>query len=428
MSLRHLALLPVLLLATDVAAATRTSLTFVEPPTQARYSQAINLELALTIEGGAALIGSTDCDPNPDDDTDLLCRVVVELHKADTPETVIAITEPDVVVDDSGRARVRVTFVDGRYGGATFSASADGTDYVVTARFTDASGTRPSDCVDVDGENDGRRCPAEATATVALIPEVPALTFNRDVVLALGESVTLAASLQDDTGDAEVAGSDVDGTAPRVLAGLPIRFFYDAADNGRPSVSELIGEGTTNAAGVATVVFNAFAPDVTAGVFSAGLHAEFPGDGRYALARTSVSLTVSSSGVPDPARTVFIVSPSVIGLDVPAEAVVNARLVDADNNIIGADSPEQDVVFSTDLGRLIDSVQRDPLDGSYRQSLILPRTRGTATLTVTVNGVAAGTATVDIDGPEGCSCAGLGTVAPALFVVALLARGRRRRA
>ena len=427
-----LALVPLMLVATDVAAASRTSLTLGDVPAQARYSQAINLELTLDDSAGAPLAGNDGCDPNPDDASPIVCVVVVTLAPTGSTEAadIIQITAPDVVVDAEGRARVRITLVDGRHGGAVFAADAEGAPYTITATFS-GNGPRASDAdcqTGANGIDDGLRCPSTATAAFSLIPEVPGLSFNQDVVMNLGESVTLTASLRDDTGDADVAGSDVDGSAARALPGLPIRFFYDKDDNGRPAASELIGEGTTNADGTASVIFNALPPDVTAGIYDAGLHAEFPGDGRYALARTSVSLTVNSSGEPDLSKTLVEVTPNVIGLDLGIEAVVRVRLVDIDNNILGADGAEHEVVIGTDLGRLLDDVERDPLDGSYKQTISAALVRGTANITVTVDGQDAGGTTLTVEGDEGCSCSSLSSAMPALVVLGVLGRRRRRRA
>ena len=426
----QLALLPLLLLATDVAAATRTALRFGDVPAQVRYSQAINLELTLDDSAGVPLPG-TGCDPNPDDGTDLVCAVVVTMAPDENPADVIEITAPDVVVDGEGRARVRITIVDGRHGDATFSASPAGTPYTIAARFL-GNGPRATDadCLDgAVGNDNGLRCPTIATAAVALITEVPGLVFNQDVVLSLGDSVTLTATLRDDTGDAEIAGSDVDGSAPRALVGLPIRFFYDKDNNGRPSLSERIGEGTTNADGLASTVFNALPPDVTAGIFAAGLHAEFPGDGRYALARTSVALTVNTSGEPDLAKTIVEVTPEVVGDPaVGSDAVVRVRLVDTNNNILGAEADEHDVVIVTDSGRLLDTVERDLFDGSYKQTIRANPIRGVANITVTVDGEDAGGTTLTINGPDGCSCNGLSSALPALIVLGALGVRRRRRA
>lgn len=423
-----LALLPVLLLATDVAAATRTTLSFGDVPAQARYSQAIDLELTLDDSTGAPLAGDEGCDPDPDDASDIVCAVIVTLARDDAPTDIIQVTAPDIVVDAAGRARVRITLVDGRHGDATFIASAEGTPYTITARFP---GNGPLatdvDCRDGTGTADGLQCPSTATASFLLIPEVPGLTFNQDVVMNLGESVTLSATLRDDTGDADIAGSDVDGSAPRDLAELPIRFFYDKDDNGRPSSSELIGEGVTNDRGIATIVFNALPPDVQAGIFDAGLQAEFPGDDRYALARTSVSLTVNSSGAPDLARTIVEVTPEVIAVGENPDAVVRVRLVDVDNNILGPDAAAHDVVITTDLGRMLDTVRRDPLDGSYKQTISAALVRGTATVSVTVDGEPAGSTTLTVDGAEGCTCSSGSAAAPGLVVLGLLALRRRRR-
>jgi hypothetical protein len=208
-----------------------------------------------------------------------------------------------------------------------------------------------------------------------------------------------------------------------------VRFFYDADNNGRPSASERIGEAVTNAFGVAAFEFAALPPDVVAGSYPAGLHAEFPGNGGYALARTAVALTVSSAADPDPSRTIIEVTPDVISLDAASDAVVRVRLVDANNNILDADAAAHDVVVNTDFGRLIDAVERDALDGSYSQVIRAPREAGTATISVTVDGVAAGSVQLGVEGPAGgCTCANTAALAPTGAVMVLLGvLGRRRR-
>jgi uncharacterized protein (TIGR03382 family) len=233
--------------------------------------------------------------------------------------------------------------------------------------------------------------------------------------------------LRDDTGNADLASSDLDGSGPVLLEGLPVRFFYDADNNGRPSANERIGEATTNAFGVASFDFAALPPDVVAGTYAAGLHAEFPGNDGYALARTSVSLKVSSAADPDPTRTIIEVTPEVISVTDAPDAVVRVRLVDANNNILGADADAHEVVVSTDFGRLIDGVERDALDGSYSQAIRAAREAGTATISVTVDGEDAGSVTLAVEAPAGCTCANTTGIAPSAALLLALGWLRRRR-
>lgn len=423
------AVLPIVLLASfAVHAATTTSLTLSPLPAEARYSQGVNVEVLLRDATGAAIDGACDPDGIGLDP----CVVVVEVAPTGSidPAEIISVTAPDVVVDASGRARARLTFVDGRYGDTRFVADAEGASYTITARFP-GNGPRATDadCQEgAAGVANGQHCPSTVSTTILLFPEVPALIFTQDVDIALGDTVTLAATLRDDTGNAELASADLDGSGPLLLEGLPVRFFYDASGDGRPSASERIGEAITNAFGVAAVEFTALPPDVVAGSNPAGLIAEFPGNDGYALARTSVALTVSSAAAPDPARTIIEVTPDVISLDAASDAVVRVRLVDANNNILGADAAARDVVISTDFGRLIDGVERDALDGSYSQVIRAPRETGTATISVTVDGVAAGSIQLAVEGPAGgCTCANTTTLAPTAGVLVLVAVLRRRR-
>jgi hypothetical protein len=423
------ALLLLVLLGSHAAlAATTTSLTFSPLPPEVRYSQGVNVEVELRDHTGTVIDGACDPDGIGLDP----CVVVVEVAPTGStnPAEVISVTAPDVVVDAAGRARTRLTFVDGRYGSTSFVADAEGASYTITARFPGNGRVDDADCQrGAEGVANGLYCPSTASTTILLFPEVPALIFTQDVEIALGDTVTLAATLRDDTGNAELASSDLDGSGPLLLEGLPVRFFYDADNNGRPSASERIGEAVTNAFGVASFEFVALPPDVVAGSYPAGLHAEFPGNGGYALARTAVALTVSSAADPDPSRTIIEVTPDVISLDAASDAVVRVRLVDANNNILGADAAAHDVVIATDFGRLIDAVDRDALDGSYSQVIRAPRETGTATISVTVDGVAAGSVQLGVEGPAaGCTCANASAIAPAGALLTLLGvAGRRRR-
>ncbi len=418
-----------LLCAPVVQASSKVTLTPGSPSLSARYSQAVALEATLA-KDGVALDGSSACD-EPSTVLVELCRVRFELVPASGGD-IILITEPDVVVDAAGRARARLSLVDGRHGGASFQSDPEGFDYTVTARFLGAGIPQPDvsdpDCQDGAPDiDDGTLCPQVGVATLSVTPEIPALEFAQDIIMNIGERVTLAASLVDETGDADAAGEAVDGTAEKALEGVSIRFFYDVDADGRPSADERLGEAVTNAAGVAAFEFFADPSFVTAGVFEAGLHAEFPGDARYALARGSVRLTLNAGGA-DPAATIIEVSPKTLNGNGVDEAVITVRLVDENGNILGPDSPDADVVVSTDLGRILDDVERDPLDGTYGAVLRAPRQGGTATVTVTVDGEAAGSATVDIIGKQGCTCGSstLSGSALALLLMPLVRRRRRR--
>jgi len=401
------------MLAADGAlASSRVALAFSEATYAAEYSQGLNLELTLTDGGGAPVAG----------------RVSVELQR-DDGGAVILVTEPDVLVDAAGRARVRLTLVDGRHGDSTFSSAPDGFPYTLRARFRGAGVPLPDvtdpDCQpDAVGVDDGRLCPQTATAPLVVRPDVPALAFAEDIVMDIGDTVTLAATLTDETGDAAAAGEAIDGTAPKLLEGLPVRFFYDVDADGRPSADERLGEALTNAFGVAAFDFVADPAFVVAGVLESGLHAEFPGDRRYAIARTSVRVTINATA-PDPAQTIIEATPDTLTANGVDESIIRVRLVDENGNILGPDADEVDVDVTASLGRLIDGVERDPLDGSYEVVLRAGREGGTAKITVTVDGAPAGETNVTIVGPEGCTCTSLSGTPLLVALVALLRRRRR---
>jgi MYXO-CTERM domain-containing protein len=385
-------------------ASTRVSLSFVEAPTSAEYSQGVALDLQLGSEGGDAVVdGTAACGGEP-------CRVVVTMRADDGTGSVVQVTEPDVVVDAAGRAHARLVLVDGRHGGATFVAAPEGFAYTLTARFSGA-GTPLPDADDVDcapgvtGTPDGRLCPTTTTTTLLVLPEVPALSFAQDLQMTIGDTVTLAATLSDPNGDA--TGDDVDGPAPKLLAGLPVRFAYDVNGNGRPDFQdgELLGEALTNDLGVAAFTFTADPTFVRAGQYDAALHAEFPGDDHYGVARTSTALVVNARG-PDAKKTIVEVDPTTIAANGADTAAITVKLVDEDGNLLGPDSDPHDVAITADLGLLRDDVERSPLDGFYRQTLQAPRKAGTATIRVTVDGEDAGSVELVLAGDAGgCGCA-----------------------
>jgi hypothetical protein len=397
---------------------------FAQASYDARYSQGVNLDLTLRSPDGTPIDGTTACRTAASPTAP--CVLAVELRR-DGSDDVVLVTAPDVAVDAAGRARARLTIVDGRHGGASFSSAPEGLRHTLTVRFRGAGVplpdiTDPECAAGADDVVDGRLCPQTGTAALTIRPEVPALEFAQDIVMGLGETVTLFARLTDETGDADLAGEAPDGSAPRPLAGVPIRFAYDVDGDGRPSSAEFFPDAVlTNAEGVAAFDFTADPAFLSAGTAEAGLHAEFAGDDRYAIARTSTRLTIVAS-TPDPASTIIEVTPDSLDANGADEALIRVRLVDAHGNILGADSPAADVAITTDLGRLLDSVERSPLDGTYSQTLQAGRAGGVATIRVTVDGEAAGEASVTIVGPEGCTCSG----AAGWPFAAVLALVRRR--
>ncbi|MDP2339311.1 MAG: Ig-like domain-containing protein [Deltaproteobacteria bacterium] len=418
------------LLSFSAGASERTSMAFIDADLRREYSQGIRVEIVLRDKNGALLDGSTACGDNP-------CRVIVDLKRTDDVGEVVQLTVPDVAVGANGGTSARLTLVDGAHNGATFLSDDEGFDYTITARFRGVGAfpepvplATDADCQDgAAGVDDGRLCPSTATAALKVFPEVPSLSFNQDVDMAVADTVTLAATLTDSNGDADPAGEDLEGPGEKVLEGLPIRFFYDVDDDGRPSGDELLGEALTNAFGVAAFDFFADPAFVQAGVYDAGLHAEFPGDDRYSIARTAVRLTLQARG-PQADKTIIEVEPGTLPANGTAEAIIRVRLVDPDNNLLGPDAPEHEVAITTTLGLLQNTVERQVLDGTYEQVIRVQRKGGTATIEVTVDGEDAGSAKLEIEGAEGCTCTSSSS-SPALGLLALLAlpvllRRRRR--
>jgi hypothetical protein len=423
--------------AVDADASSRVNLAFSAPPASAEYSQSVSFELTLLDTGGAAVDGTSACKVLVPGTTDVYtedeCRVVVTLRAADGTGNLVQVTDPDVVVDAAGTARARLRLVDGQHGGASFAAAPDGFAYTITARFSGAGAPVP-DVDDADCQpgapavDDGRLCPASTTTTLLVLPEVPSLSFAQDLQMSLGETVTLAVSLADDNGDA--LGDDVDGPGPKLLAGLPVRFAYDVNGNGRPDFvdGEQLGEAMTNDLGVAAFSFTADPAFVVAGEYDAALFAEFPGDRRYGVARTSTGLLVRA-GAPEAGRTIIEVDPTTIAANGADEATVTVKLVDRNGNLLGPDADIYDVAIASDLGLLGDDVERSPLDGFYRQTLQAQRKPGTATIDVTVDGEAAGSVTLVLEGDAGgCSCEAASPVdASVLLASGLALWGARRR-
>ncbi len=419
--------------ATSARAAQFTTLVIDAPALSApRYSQAIEvvLHLALTTDGaavpGAACAGT--------------CRVQVSVGPEDDPGTFFFVFDPPV--DSLGTASQRLTFVDGRYGSeSAFVATDEGAPWVIRACFL-GNGVAPgapcepspaAACADGATEDaNGDLCPSSATRAIALFPEIPSLSLGLGFEGGLGDELVVSAEVSDATGDAAEGGTDVDGPQPTLLVGVPVQFFYDADNDGRPSLNESIGSATTNAAGVASLTFVLDPLYVLAGSYDNGIHAEFSGDDRYGVGRSAARLVVRPGDL-DLSRTIIEVEPDEIPADNRSVSLIRVRLVDEFNNQLDETSEEHDVQVGVDLGRLLDEVERDPTLGFYSVELQSTRAPGTATVTVTVDGTEVGTASVVMVG-ESCHCshaadaeranvAALGA-ALALLGIALRARGR----
>lgn len=397
--------------ASPTQAAQFTTLT-IDAPTLAapRYSQAIEVvvHLALTTDGAA--VPGTACGST--------CRVQVSVGPEAEPGTFFFVFDP--ALDSLGTASQRLAFVDGRYGSASaFVATDEGAPWVIRACFLGYGVAPGAPCepspaascaVGATEDANGDLCPSSATRTIALFPEIPTVTLGLGFEGQLGDELVVSAEVSDATGDAAEAGSDVDGPQATLLVGVAVQFFYDADNDGRPSLNESIGTATTNAAGVASVTFTLDPQYVLAGSYDNGIHAEFSGDDRYGVGRSAARLVVRPGDL-DPARTIIEVEPDEIPADNRSISLIRVRLVDEFNNQLDETSEPHDVQITTDLGRLLDEVERDPTQGFYAIELQSTRAPGTATITVTVDGTEVGTAAVEMVG-EGCRCAH-GSTAPA---------------
>lgn len=400
----------------------------------ARYSQGVLLTARLTSRG-APVVGE---------------RVVFKIARADAPDDEFLLADP--VTDGTGLATARLTLVDGRYGGRTFQGQgtdpAEGLPYVVTLEFLGRNPPSLAECqaeadagpADVDDGGTAadagapvRLCAATAAGELRVALELPTLQMAQGNELSLGETVTLQATLVDPNGDAPEAGLDVDGSDPKPIEGGTVSFFYDVDGNGRPSLSERLGTATTDASGVARFEFTADPQFVTAGDFESGLHVQFAGDDRYTIAGDATRLTVLTSE-PDPGRTLLEVDPQTAPADGFTIVKLRAKLVDQFNNLLGTDAPSFPVVFTADLGTLVNEPRRDPTTGFYEQDLRAPRAGGTAVIGVTVDGAAGPTSQVEFV-KDGCACVsggglsgrgGAGVLFALLLLPCLLLRRVRR--
>ncbi len=415
------------LLAGPPAHAQATSLTLrpEDPgtPWEAEYSQGVMLRVALT-ELGLPVVGE---------------RVSFFLHPEDDPDAGFLIEDP--LTDAQGIATARLTLVDGRHGGQSFTGRTADDDqtaypYVVTARFAgdlDAADPLCTGGADAGPAPDGGEvglCPSETTSMLFVDLETVSIEIAPGNRVALGESITLFAILEDQNGDAPTAGTDVDGDEAKPVEGATVSFFFDLDGNERPSLDERIGTAETSASGTAQLEFLVDPAFFPSGDFAAGLQVQFGGDQRYALAGAAGRITIESGG-PDPGRTLLDIDPPEAEADGQTRLTVTAKLVDAANNLLPADAEDHAVAFATDVGLFEGDPVRDPLTGFYAQMLRAPDQPGTATVSVSVDGEDGATATVTFTDPGGCSCDHGPRPAPGATVLvlctALFFATRRRR-
>jgi hypothetical protein len=384
--------------------------TLVVPPTYAaHYSQAVDLQATLTDESGP-VAG---------------VRVQFRVATDGVPEFLV----DDPVTDANGVAHARLVLVDDAAHNRTFKGAPTGQPYVVTARFL-GDNVPPADCG--NGTHDGTRCPSEATSSLALSLETPTLAITPGTAGGLGDTVTLSASLDDDNGDAPASGTAIDGSGKKLLAGLPIGFFFDLNHDGRPSADELIDTGTTNDLGVASVTFKLDPLFVKAGVFDDGIQARFDGDDHYAIVGASSRIDIHA-GPAKADKTLLTATPNSLPANGFALVELRATLVDAFGSVLDVNSPEVTVAFTTNLGFLQGKPARDELTGQYTQSLRVGRKGGTAHVTMTVDGQPGPSVDVVFTGGDSCACVTSTTSAPwltwllsLLVPVAMVMRRPRR--
>jgi hypothetical protein len=406
-----------------VLAATQTSMEFTTPlPVRAAYSQGFSVGVRL-LRDGAPVVGPEDCGLRA-------CAITLRLARVDGVGGPIDITEPDVAVDAEGNATVRVTLVDGRYGGAFFAGNAEGLAYTMQARFRGFNDPTPAACDANEGGDD--LCASDVEGELLVQVETPSIELNGDQTLTIGGTITLAATLTDPTGVAEPNGEDVNGPAPSLLANKGVVFFFDVNDDGSSDPSERLNAEPilTNQAGVASLMFTADPAFAQAGVFVRGLQAEFPGDDQYSVTRATAQVTIEADAV-DPAQTILVATPDTIPANGSSTSEIKVTLVDGQGNVLGPDAPPSVVVLTASLGQLLGEAERNVLDGTYTQVLRSTREAGTSTITATVDGTAAGSVDLLIEGQNGgCKCGAsdvTGTLWWASFALLLGCFRRRQR-
>lgn len=401
----QLALLAWAALAAPASRAAQFTALAIDAPTLSapRYSQAIEVVVHFTLATDGNALPGTTCPQG--------CRVQVSIGPESAPDTFAFVNDP--VADAAGVASTRLTFVDGRYGSDHhFVAADDGEPWTIRACFLGQGVAPGAPCEESPAaacaagateDANGDLCPSSATRSVELFPEIPSLSLGLGFEGQLGTDLVISAEVSDATGDAAAGGSDVDGPQPTLLVGVPVQFFYDADNDGRPSLNESLGTADTNSAGVASMTFTLDPAFVRAGSYDNGIHAEFSGDDRFGVGRSAARLVVRPAEL-DLTKTIIEVEPDSIPADNVSVSLVRVRLVDVFNNPLDETSDAHDVQVSADLGRFLDEVERDPTQGFYSVELQSTRAPGTATVTVTVDGTEVGTATVEMVG-EGCRCA-----------------------
>ncbi len=418
-----LALLGCVLGSAPPAAAQVTTLT-VRPEApgeayEARYSQAVLITVQLDGPEGP-LAGE---------------QVVIEVQAEGADAPVTLLPSP---TDGQGRAIARLTLVNGRHGGASFPAAEQGLPYSIRASYAGTADEDEPACAadagvpEADAGPSGT-CPSEGEGQLLVTLENVVLQLEPGNMAALNEEMTLIATLVDANGDAEVGGTAIDNDEPKPIAEASVAFFFDLDGNERPSADERIGASPTDANGIAVLTFLVDPAIFPAGEAEEGLHVQFGGDDRYAIAGASGRVSIEAGG-PDPDRCVIEIDPPDAELiaDGTATLTLVGTLVDEANNILGIDAPDHEVSFTADQGTvLLEGAERDVLTGTYSQGYRVPDVEGDATVTIVVDGVAGNTRTLTFEG-TGCACVSTRVRAPAglaaLALVAFTFRRRRRSA
>lgn len=360
----------------------------------ARYSQAVLIDVLLLSDEGP-VVGE---------------QVVIEVLAEGADAPVVLLPSP---TDGTGRAVARLTLVNGRHGGATFPA-APGTEeepghlYTLTASYAgelDESdpACQPADAGTVDAGVG--LCPSSATGRLRVTPENVVLELQPGNMAALGEDLMLIATLHDPNGDAPQGGTEIDGDEPKPVEGGSIAFFFDLDGNERPSADERLGSDATDANGIATLTFTVDPAIFPAGELEEGLHVQFGGDDRYALAGASGRVTITAGAV-DPSRSVIEIEPDMdVVADGNRQLSLTGILVDEANNILGIDAPAHEVHFTATEGSVLgEGAVRDVLTGEYEQLYRVPSTPGDVTFTLVVDGTPGATRTLTLE-PRSCACA-----------------------
>lgn len=370
-------------------------------PYVADYSQAVLVKARLLRADGEPIAGE---------------RVTFTLRHGDDAESELVFGDP--VSDAEGYASARLTLVDGRHGGRTFVGAAPtlevaGERYLLGARFQGDPFAEDCDTDGgplPDGGADPDLCDAADEGELFVALETSTLVVQPGIEVELGGAVPIIATLTDENGDAEQAGTDPDGVTAKPLAERRVGFFYDVNGNGNPENAERIpcaGSGEsfalTDENGRAVCDFFADPSYVDTVNVEEAIHAQFGGDAQYSLSGAAQALTVRAAA-PRAEATLLEATPASAPANGFSLVEVRATLVDSANNTLGADDPLYDVRFETDLGTFESDAERDPLTGNYLASLKAPTSGGDATVRVVVEDVPGATVTVEFL-QQGCTCA-----------------------